>query len=84
MVGTFFYFFFLLILLPLIGLLEQYLIKYNSTVINELKSNKTEYFSEVLNYSTNVFGKKTDLTFSFLSFEYWVMLFKRIKFFSKN
>ena len=76
MVGTFFYFFFLLILLPLIGFIEQYLIKYNSvTVIT--KDNQTEFVSEILNYA--IFKK--NVKFSFLSLEYWIMLAKRIKLF---
>jgi hypothetical protein len=76
MVGTFFYFFFLLILLPLIGFIEQYLIKYNSTPVIS-KDHKTEFVSEILNYAVL---KKSE-EFSFFSFGYLVMLIKRIKLF---
>ena len=74
MVGTFFYFFFLLILLPIIGFVEQYLIKYNSIPVIS-KDHKTEFVSEILNYAV----LKKNAEFSFLSFEYLVMLIKRIK-----
>ena len=74
MVGTFFYFFFLLILLPVIGFVEQYLIKYNSIPVIS-KDHKTEFVSEILNYAV----LKKNAEFSFLSFGYLVMLIKKIK-----